>query len=222
MNKFDSFITSESRTSKSEFKDYLESHTKDDLINYYKSIGYKMNSSKTKQDLVDYFVKEFVKSRENIKNISSKKYDLRVPKKIIEDVTYSEEFTMFSSLLNGISMKFPKVYTQKLSQIYSVKYKTYPELINTGSHLKSEYPFNIESILYFEKEGGEDGWYIDYDITMIAHLKNNCYVLHIVTQANEYVDIEENNVYVFKTYTDLINALPLGLYTDFRASTKKA
>jgi hypothetical protein len=221
MNKFDSFITSESRTAKSEFKDYLESHTKDDLINYYKSIGYKMSSSKTKQDLVDYFVKEFVKSRENIKNISSKtkKYDLRVPKKIIEDVTYTEEFTMFSSLLNGISMKFPKVYTQQLSQIYSIKYKTYPELINTGSHLKSEYPFNIENILYFEKTDDGDGWYIDYDITMIAHLKNNCYVLHAVTQANEYVDIEENNVYVFKTYEELIDALPVDLYNDFRKNT---
>lgn len=218
MNKFDSFITSESRTAKSEFKEYLESHTKDELVSYYKSIGYRTSSSKTKQDLVDYFIKEFVKARKNIKDMKDKNYEARVAKENFDGVTYKEEFTMFSSpgdASDHKNMTFPKFYTQKLSQIYSIKHKTYPELINT-----KKYPINI-SILYFEKTG-DDGWYEDYDITMIAKLENNCYVLHKASFENEYIDIEENDVYVFKTYEDLINALPLNLYNDFIRNTKKA
>jgi hypothetical protein len=230
-SKVHSFITSESRTAKSEFQDYLESLTKDDLVNYYKSIGYKMSSSKTKRDLIDTFVKEFVKARKNIKAIGTKgsrNYETRVAKKEIDEgiILYSEEFRMFSSpnnidISNKKYMTFPKFYTQKLSQIYSVKHKTYPELISLKNYpyFKDSY---LKSILYFDKEENDDGWYENYDITMIAKLENGCYVLHIVSYENEYTDIDENNVYVFKTYEDLIDALPLDLYNDFIKATKKA
>jgi hypothetical protein len=231
-SKIHSFITSESRTAKSEFKEYLESLTKDDLIKYYKSIGYKMSSSKTKQDLIDTFVKEFVKARKNIKSIGtkgSKSYDLRVPKKEIDegDILYKGEFTLFSSPGN-ISyhkyMTFPKFYTQELSQIYSVKHKTYPELISSENYpfMKNFKGSLLKDILYVDKTGDDDDWYENYDIKMIAKLENKCYVLHIVSYANEYIDIDENDVYVFKTYEDLIDALPLNLYNNFIKSTKKA
>jgi hypothetical protein len=84
--------------------------------------------------------------------------------------------------------------------------------------LNTKYVFDY--YVYFDKD--DDGWYENYDITMIAKLEDGCYVLHIVSYANEYLDIDENNVYVFKTYEDLIDALPLNLYNDFIKSTKKA
>ncbi len=213
------FITSESRTAKSEFKDYLESLTKDELVSYYKSIGYNMSSSKTKKDLIDTFVKEFVKARKNIKAMKEKSYDLRVAKKEIDEgiILYKGEFTLFSSpghISYHKYMTFPKFYEQKLSQIYSVKHKTYPELISLKNYpyFKDSY---LKSILYFDKDENDDDWYENYDITMIAKLENGCYVLHIVSYANEYIDIDENDVYVFKTYEELIDALPLNLYNDF-------
>lgn len=212
------FVTSESRTSKSEFKEYLESQTKDDLVVYYKSIGYKPKVSMKKSDYVDFFLNEFTKTRKNLQEMKEKTYTPRVSKKEINvsQIISNEEDSMFSPEDKTMTMKFPKTYNCFVTHLYNVKHKTYPMLD------KKSYPSNIKSILYFDKIDLEADWYPVYDINMIALLENNNYVLHIVEYSDYWYQSRENNVYVFKTYEDLINSLPLSLYNDFIKNTKKA